>query len=74
MVNEIIPYSDARSKKHQITFNIHYTPNLDIVRNADYVLLIIVKEVDKGMRNIYNFIASSGPRVDMHNCKLITML
>ena len=44
-----------------------------MVRNADYVLLINEKEVDNGIWNIYNVIASSGPTVDMHNCKLITM-
>ena len=49
------------------------TPNLLIVRNADFVLLINEKEVDEGIWNIYNFIASSEPRMDMYNCKHITM-
>jgi hypothetical protein len=47
-------------------------PNLEKVRNAYCVLLINEKEVDKGIWNIYAFNASSEPRVEMHNYKLIT--
>jgi hypothetical protein len=37
------------------------------------MLLINEKEVDKGIWNIYAFNASSEPRVERHNCELITM-